>query len=129
MVLNITLSLWLVRPLSFGGLALANSIATTLEMVLLLWLLRRRLNGINGRSLWGTALRSAVATGVMVIVLEAWVLWIPSILAGTWEDDWIVTLGGIILGIMTYSFSSWLLRSEELALVLDMLRRRGRRAI
>jgi hypothetical protein len=50
-------------------------------------------------------------------------------LTTTWEDDWIVTLGGIILGIMTYSFSSWLLRSEELALVLDMLRRRGRRAI
>ncbi len=128
MLLNIGLSFWLVQPLSFGGLALANSIATTLEMVLLLWLLRRRLGGVDGRSLGGTALRSVAATAMMVIVLEAWVLWSPTLLATTWEDDWIVTLGGIILGIITYSFSSWLLRSEELALVLDMVRRRGRRA-
>src|SRR5690606_35758759 len=41
MVLNILLSLLLVRPLSFGGLALANSVATLLEMILLLWLLHR----------------------------------------------------------------------------------------
>jgi putative peptidoglycan lipid II flippase len=129
MVLNIALSFWLVQPLSFGGLALANSVATTLEMVLLLWLLRRRLGGINGRSLGGTALRSVAATAMMVIVLEAWVLWSPTLFATTWEDDWLVTLGGIILGIMTYSFSSWLLRSEELALVLDMVRRRGGKAV
>ena len=63
----------LVRPLSFGGLALANSTATTLEMLLLLWLLRKRLGGIDGRSVGGTVLRSLGAAAVMASVLELWV--------------------------------------------------------
>jgi putative peptidoglycan lipid II flippase len=124
MIFNIILSLLLVRPLSFGGLALANSTATTVEMFILLWLLRKRLGGIGGRSLSGTLLRSTAATLLMGLSLEIWVQWgaqlFPPALA-----DWGVAIGGIILGIITYSFVSWLLRSEELALVLAMVRRRG----
>ena len=43
MGLNILLSLLLIGPLAQGGLALANSVATILEMLVLLYLLRRRL--------------------------------------------------------------------------------------
>jgi putative peptidoglycan lipid II flippase len=126
MILNIALSLVLVRPLSFGGLALANSTATTLEMILLLWLLRRRLGGIDGRSVAATALRSLGATAVMAAVLELWVQFGQEGFRSTMEDDWIITIGGIILGIMSYSILSWLLRSQELAIVVDLVRNRGK---
>ncbi len=45
--LNIGLALILMRPLGAGGLALANSLAVTLEVLALLWLLRRRLAKAN----------------------------------------------------------------------------------
>lgn len=47
MTLNIVLSLLLIRPLAHGGLALANSLATLIEMVVLLALLRKRLVGVD----------------------------------------------------------------------------------
>lgn len=124
MILNISLSLVLVRPLSFGGLALANSTATTVEMLLLLWLLRKRLGGIDSRSVGGTLLRSIGAAAVMAIVLELWVQQGAAFPSGL--QNWIVAIGGIMLGIITYSLVSWLLRSEELALVLAMVRSRGK---
>ena len=124
MILNISLSLLLVRPLSFGGLALANSTATTVEMLVLLWLLRKRLGGIDGRSVWGTLLRSTVGAAVMAIVLKLWAqqgsLFPPAL------QNLIVAVGGIMLGIVTYCLVSWLLRSEELALVIAMVRSRGK---
>jgi putative peptidoglycan lipid II flippase len=126
MILNIVLSLLLVRPLSFGGLALANSVATTVEMVLLLWLLRRRLGGIHGAQVALTTVRSLLATAGMAVVLEVWVWFVPAVYPQRLDDDWAVTIGGILLGIITYSVMSLLLRSEELALVLGMVRRRGK---
>jgi putative peptidoglycan lipid II flippase len=126
MILNIALSLILVRPLSFGGLALANSTATTIEMIVLLWLLRKRLGGIHGRSVGGTALRSLGAAAVMAAVLELWVQWGPAAFPSGLENDWVIAITGIMLGIITYSLISWLLRSEELVLILAMLRSRGK---
>ena len=122
MIFNISLSLVLVRPLSFGGLALANSTATTVEMLVLLWLLRKRLGGIDSRSVGGTLLRSIGAAAVMAIVLELWVQQGSRLPSGL--QNWIVASGGIMLGIITYCLVSWLMRSEELALVLTMVRSR-----
>ena len=54
MTLNIIFSLAFAALFSrlglppHGGLALANTVATTLEMGLLLFLMRRRLNGLDG---------------------------------------------------------------------------------
>jgi putative peptidoglycan lipid II flippase len=48
MGINVVLSLILIRSLAHGGLALANSTATILEMVGLLLLIRRRLEGLEG---------------------------------------------------------------------------------
>ena len=67
-IVFIPLNWLLMKPLGHGGLALATSIAATLNMVALLEILRRRLGGINGgliaRSFGKVAFSSAV-TGVV----------------------------------------------------------------
>lgn len=73
MSLNVALSLlfsqWFARmgvP-AHGGLALANSLATALEMFALLILMRRRLNGLQGKEILratGAATAAALAMGV-----------------------------------------------------------------
>jgi putative peptidoglycan lipid II flippase len=111
MVLNLALALLLVRPLSFGGLALANTIATTVETLALLWLIRPRVDGLGGRRLLGSLARALPGTlamaGVLLLFLD---------LAAGWPA-WAIASGGIVLGMAVYgAFALFLGRSELRAL-------------
>ncbi len=128
MILNILLSLLLVERLSFGGLALANSTATTIEMLILVWLLRRRMGGIDGKALGASVVRNALAASIMGLTLWGWLRWLagsafavdllPSLL------PWVSALGGLAIAIVAYLGVSLLLKSEELKPVLALLARR-----
>jgi putative peptidoglycan lipid II flippase len=101
-----------------GGLALANSLATALEMVALLWLMHRRLSGLEGRYvLMGTA-KSILATTVMSAALWWWM--------GAMADGsvWLIALGGIALGGAVYGGLMWALRVEEIGGLLEFGKRR-----
>jgi putative peptidoglycan lipid II flippase len=75
MGLNIGFSLLFTRLFTVlgwmphGGLALANSLATALEMVGLLLLLRRRLSGISGKSIGDALWKAALGTLAMALVV------------------------------------------------------------
>jgi putative peptidoglycan lipid II flippase len=75
-----------------GGLALANSLATALEMGGLLVLMRRRLNGLNGSAILSGSGQAALATLAMSLAL---VLWMNQT-AG--QPVWLVAGGGILVG-------------------------------
>jgi putative peptidoglycan lipid II flippase len=51
-----------------GGLALGYSVSTFLELGLLLWLLRKKLGGLDGRHLLDGLWRMGLATGLMTAV-------------------------------------------------------------
>lgn len=112
MTLNVALSLLLIRPLAHGGLALANTLATTLETLALLWLIGPRLAGLGGRRLLTTLGRGAVATLAMAAAL-AWFL-------GKWGDlpALIVAGGGILAGGLVYGVAAALLGRGELRQLL-----------
>ncbi len=67
--LNVLLALWLVRPLGAGGLALANSLAITAEVLALIWVLRRRWRGVDARATLRAAWRILLATLAMSLAL------------------------------------------------------------
>jgi putative peptidoglycan lipid II flippase len=70
MVANIALAYVLVEPLGVGGLALATSIAFTLQTAVLLYLNHRKLNGLDWHGLGISFGRTAVATlGMSLIIL------------------------------------------------------------
>ncbi len=54
-----------------GGLALANTVATTLEMSGLLFLMRRRLQGLESRHLSAGILQAVLASAVLAFAVEA----------------------------------------------------------
>lgn len=101
-----------------GGLALANSLATALEMTALLILMRRRLKGLQGRNV----LRSFVQafTGATVMATALW-LWLVVSLG---RSPWLVGLGGVGIGAVVYGMTIWVLRVPELGQVVGALRRR-----
>jgi putative peptidoglycan lipid II flippase len=68
-LVSVGLGVLLMQPLGYGGLALANSIAVSAEVVALLLILRRRLAGVEGRLLVVTLAKALAASAVMGLVL------------------------------------------------------------
>jgi putative peptidoglycan lipid II flippase len=118
-ILNIVLSVMLVRMLAQGGLALANSLATTAELLVLLWLLRPRLNGIDEENIARSVLKMIIASLVMGGVLVA----LSNGLGGT--SVWVSVPVLLLAGALAYVASMWLFKSDEIALVMNLARRRG----
>jgi putative peptidoglycan lipid II flippase len=80
-VVNVAASLAFVRWLGFAGLALGTSVAAIANGGLLLWLLARHLEGIDGGAIASAAARIGVAALVMAGVAwfanEQGVAWLP----------------------------------------------------
>jgi putative peptidoglycan lipid II flippase len=127
MGINVILSL--VLPAAFvnrgwaphGGLALANSFATFLEMLVLLYLMRRRLGGLEEPRLLGGF--GAAAVGSLALLAAVW-LWLRQ---ATTAPAWLVAAGGIALGLAAYAAAAWALRVPELGELAAALRGRLRR--
>ena len=109
-LLNMGLSIWWVRPLGFGGPALANGVATTLEMLLLLLWLRRKLPGLRYRPLVIGLGQVGLATVGMAVLL-----WYTQdrLTASVWVQDSafrpLLLLGaGIGLSVPVYFGLTWL---------------------
>lgn len=68
-VINTTLALILVQVLWVSGLALANSIAVGFELTILMVILRRRWQGIDGVALATTTVKALIGTAAMAVVM------------------------------------------------------------
>jgi putative peptidoglycan lipid II flippase len=101
-----------------GGLALANSLATALETAGLLFLMRRRLNGIAGEHILKGIIQSAGATLVMSASLILWVNRMAMVPA------WIVGAGGVIIGGLVYGLSVLGLHVPEALSLWHMVQQR-----
>ena len=67
-VVNVSASVLLVRAIGFAGLALGTSLAAIANAALLLWLLRRRLGGLDERRLLSTLVKVVASAIAMAIV-------------------------------------------------------------
>jgi putative peptidoglycan lipid II flippase len=126
MILNIALSLVLITAfeaagwMPHGGLALSNSLATGIEMVILLAVVRRRLDGLEGRRVAGSLARIALASAAMggAVALTAYLL--------RGSSAWIGAGGSIAAGLVVYGGVSLALGAPEPAAVWSMVRARRR---
>ena len=104
--------------LPLGGLALGFSLSNLIEVGLLLWLVRGKLGGLNGRSLLSGLARMGAASLAMAIAVAAVLWWIPA--AAVWAR----ALVGTAAGGAAYLLIVWLLRVEEWQRFAGILRRR-----
>jgi putative peptidoglycan lipid II flippase len=114
---NILLAFLLMGPLSYGGLALSNSLAVSAEVLVLLFILRRRLGGVEGRRMLSTLARVVVASAFMSAAIAAVLFWGQQSGAGAFR---LVALGGG-LGVLVYVSVALLLRVGELYRLPAML--------
>jgi putative peptidoglycan lipid II flippase len=117
--LNILLSLVLLQPLKQGGLALANSLATTLEMLALVYLLRPRLGGVDGARILISLVKIVPASAAMAVAIVLLVQTLPPMNVG------LVVSAGVVVGMVAFFGAMLLLRSEEIFLAWRLARPRG----
>lgn len=124
MGLNVALSLTLpglfaqLGWMPHGGLALANSVATFLEMCVLLYIMNRRLQGLEAGRLWQGMGQGVIGSISMAIVIMTWQL-----VAGR-TSVWLLALGGVCSGLLVYGFAMRVMRVPELAALWSSARNR-----
>lgn len=122
---NIGLNLALVGPLGYGGLALGTGIASLVNAGLLLWFLRKRLQGIDGRRITIALVKILIASIVMAAI--AWGA--ERTLALTWPGMSIVkrlvrVAVPVGVGLGTLALMAKLLRLAEFERALARVLRR-----
>jgi putative peptidoglycan lipid II flippase len=122
---NVILSVVLVRVLGYAGLALATALAAVLNAALLLWLLRRRMSGIDGRAVAVAFGKVAVASAIMAVAAMAMSRWLEASLGA--EAEWakaarvFATIG---VSLVVLAASARMLRIGELDEALARVLRR-----
>jgi putative peptidoglycan lipid II flippase len=109
----------LMRPLAHGGIALAASLASFLNLALLLLALRQKLAAVDWRALGVSLGRSLLSTLVMAAGVE--------FMARTLIGNRPATAAGLAAcmaaGVLVYAGAALALRSPELAGICGLVKR------
>jgi putative peptidoglycan lipid II flippase len=112
---------WLLLPsLAQGSIALSNSLGVGVQVIVLLFVARHRLEGIEGRKLAASLSRTAIASALMVAALVG----LRSLWPGVGPR--LLGVGGLTIAAATYVAAAVLLGSEEMRQLPRMLLQRGR---
>jgi putative peptidoglycan lipid II flippase len=129
-VVNILLSLVLVNRIGFRGLALATSIAALVNGGASVWLLRRRLGGIDERRLAATFGKTAVAAAGMTAAALTIVHGLSTIAPGGGPPSQALRLFAAIGGgLVVLAIGAKLLRISEFDEMVQELRSRAQKLL
>ncbi len=129
-LVNAIASLLLVRAIGFVGLALGTSIAAMANAAVLVWLLRRRLGGLDGRRLSTTFIKVTAAALVMALAAVAiqheMERLAPGLHAGWRAVRLAASIGGALVALAA---AAKLLRVDEFDDAVGMMRGRVRKLL
>jgi len=116
--------LW--TPLAHGGLALATSLAATINISLLTARLRKKLGRIDGKRIMSSLLK-IIPTSLTMGVIGWWFSRQPVWdLSGHILFKSALLLGGLASCGLFYFTAMWLMKSEELVFLLEVIKRKRR---
>ncbi|MCL2760406.1 MAG: murein biosynthesis integral membrane protein MurJ [Desulfuromonadales bacterium] len=127
-LLNFMFSLLLMRPLLHGGLALASSLSAFANMLLLLYMLRRKIGRLGIRKMISSVWKSVLAglpAGLVAYLIVNLYDWSQT---GAKFHKGFVLGSGIMAAIIIYIALSLLLKSEEAVALIKFIRNKFSRA-
>jgi putative peptidoglycan lipid II flippase len=120
---NLVLCLVLMKPLQHGGLALAVSLSSMLNLMILLVMLRMRLGRLGIRKVVFSSFKALVCSAVMGMAVyftyhsEFWTTHqFPA-------NGVVVLAASIVSGVFVFFFCSYLLKSDELSSLWEGVKR------
>ncbi len=123
-VTNVFFCTMLAGPLGHGGLALATSIASAVNMAVLLIVLRRKFGAFGGRLILTSALKSAAAAVIMGVVLYLMMYRFGAGVSG--QGPRALLVGScLVVGFVVYAGSAVALRVPEVSFLKGILKKGG----
>ena len=113
-LINLALNLTLVRIMGFRGLALGTATAAIINALMLLWLLRRRIGGLDGARLAIALTKIAAASAAMGVAVHFASTWLHGALPGR-ELPWkaVQVFAAMTVGVLVLAGAARLLRIAE----------------
>ncbi len=128
LIVNVACSIVLMYPMKHGGLALATSIASAVNLIMLGIILKRRIGSYLNREFYRSLGKITAASLVMwgAIILVGIVF--PWKIAGSLEERLFFLVASIGVGLATFFVMSWLLKCSEMVMVIRTVKGKlGRR--
>ena len=119
MVANIVLNLILMRILDIGGLALATAIASFINLLILLYYLRKKIGRLGGKKVLLSLTKILLASSAMGIAC----IYFSRLLGQI--NKLIQVAGTILISVIIYILVTHLLRCDEIKYVWKIITRKG----
>ena len=129
LLFNIIISIILVGPFTYRGLAMAYSLSGLLSMLVLGVALRFKIGQYGGKALVKSALQSIIASAVMGVAVYFVANGLEQILDLSSKLMQVLQVGiGITAGVVVYAAMAIVMRMEEAQQVLRIVKRKLRRS-
>ncbi|UCD32621.1 MAG: murein biosynthesis integral membrane protein MurJ [Desulfobacterales bacterium] len=120
---NILLGVILMGPLKHGGLALATSLASMVNLAILVKALKMKIGTLDLLSITRSVCKTMICSTVMGMIVWAVAQLIIPLENGTFGTLFIGIMGSIVIGMILYGIFSLLLKSQELNHVLTIAKK------
>lgn len=127
LVINVVLSAVLMFPLKHGGIALATSLASAVNVTMLLAILTRKIGGIFDRTFYEAVYRIALASLAMWLAIVVTGVIVPWSNDGSFPARLLHLVLCIAFGGIAFVLASYAMRLPEVMAVRDAVRKKLRR--
>lgn len=120
LLVNVIMSIILMFPMKHAGLALATSIASVVNIVILAVILRRKVGEFLKKSFWISVLKTTLASGVMwlsIVAVNHTLGWNSE---GAFGERLLFLAVAMVVGLAVFALSSLILGSSEAKVLLRM---------
>ncbi len=122
--INIFASLLLMFPLKHGGLALATSLASAINVLMLFVILSKRIGRFLEKDFYSSVIKVTISACVMVLSIVA----VKNLghwnIEDTFNERVLILLVSIVAGIVSFAASSIITKSTEMAAIMSMFKKR-----
>lgn len=121
-VVNIVFSLALMYPMKHKGLALANSLSAVFNVFILSFVLRKKIGKFLDRSFYMAVSKIILSSIIMVASIMIIDHFMPWNIYAAFKTKLIYLISTIMVGVGVFFTSSYLLKSPEIYLLVNMLK-------
>ncbi|MCD6083764.1 polysaccharide biosynthesis C-terminal domain-containing protein, partial [Candidatus Aerophobetes bacterium] len=126
LALNVLLNFLLIRPLKHSGLALATSISMLVNMLILFFLLKRRLREMEGARIINSLFKVSLISAAMGMGVRYLLGMLSSPESSSLATQAFQVSLAVIAGLVIFCSLAYLIKLEEFKLVLQALKEKGR---
>ena len=128
LIVNVIFSLALMVPFKHNGIALAGSISAAVNVLILAFVLKRKIGPYLDRAFYTSVLKIIASSAVMAAAIGLIEYFMPWNTSAGFKTRLIYLISTIIAGGGAYFLCAYLLKSAEIHALINMVKKRLRRS-